>query len=258
MKRTKEKEEAVEKARVDLEVKERKLEEDKALLQGGRSENESVTSSLTASSSVSMQESGTQRSSRRNAPCATKRKAAELAPDSCKDAKSKKAKLAESTKDSLGGDYEGSGGPKGHSIFLGKMSSSISDITDSNRGSSDSGGEKASGVSHEKRHRQNDDESSEIASTSSISSTAAVISGTGSENREHGHADVVKKKKKSHSRPRKRSRQERSSLNPKFGLDYEEVFFSSNIPQLIATPAGRIVACKFAKCFCIDCTGMSQ
>jgi hypothetical protein len=244
MKLTKEKEEAVKKARVDLEVKERKLEEDKALLKEGRSE--SVTSSLTEASS-SMKDSGAQVSSRRNATCPTKRTAAELAPDSCKKAKhkSKKAKMAES-------------GPHGHSIYLGNMSSSISDITDSNRGSSDSGGEKPCGVSREKRHRQDVDESSsETSSESSISTTAAVIRGTGSEQRDHSHADVVMEKK-IHSRPRKRSRQERSSLNPKFDLDYEEVFHTSNIPQLIATPAGRIIACKFANRFYIDCTGMSQ
>ena len=240
MKLTKEKEEAVEKARVDLEVKERTLEEDKALLKEGRSE--SVTSSLTEASS-SMKDSGAQESSsRRKATGPTKRMAAELAPDSCKKAKhkSKKAKMAAS-------------GPQGHSIYLGNMSSSISDITDSNRGSSDSGGEKpSSGVSREKRHRQNVDESSsETSSESSISTTAAVIRGTGSEQRDHSHADVVMEKK-IHTRPRKRSRQEeRSSLNPKFDLDYEEVFLTSNIPQLIATPAGRIIACKFASRFCL-------
>lgn len=246
MKMTKEKEEAVRKARDDLEVKERKLEEDKALLEGGRSENESVTSSLTASSSVSAQDRGAQGS-------ATKRKAAPA--DSSDSAKSgKKQKIAEGTMET--GD-ESRGGPQGHSISLGKMSSSMSDITDSNRGSSDSGGEKAGGAAH-KKHRHGD-EMSKAPSTSSISSTAAVIRGAGSEHREHVHADVVVKEMT--SRARKRSRQqrcrERSSLNRKFDLDYEEVFLTSNMPQIIATPSGRVVACKFAKCCLLDCAIMS-
>lgn len=247
MKMTKEKEEAVEKARADLEVKERKFEEDKALLEGGRSENESVTSSLTASSSVSDQDRGAQGS-------ATKRKAAPA--DSCNDSatSTKKQKIAELTKET---GKQSRGGPQGHSISLGKMSSSMSDITDSNRGSSDSSGEKAGGAAH-KKHRHGD-EISKAPSSSSISSTAAVIRGAGSEQRDHGHADVVVKEMT--SRARKRSRQlrcrERSSLNRKFDLDYEEVFLTSNLPQIIATPAGRVVACKFAQSCGFDCAIMS-
>ena len=57
VKTTEEKEEAVEKAKSDLEVKERKLEEDKALLEG-RSDPESVTSTLTASSAGSRGDGG--------------------------------------------------------------------------------------------------------------------------------------------------------------------------------------------------------
>jgi hypothetical protein len=245
IKKTEEKEEAVEKARADLEVKERKLEEDKALLEEGRSENESVTSSLTASSSVSAQHRGAQGS-------ATKRMAAPA--DSCNDAakSTKKQKIEESTTKEPGDERRG--GPQCHSISLGKMSSSISDVTDSNRGSSDSGGEKADGAANKKRRHC--DEISETPSTSTVSSTAAVIREAGSEHREHGHADVVVKT----SRDRKRSRQqrcrERSSLNRKFDLDYEEVFLTSNLPQIIATPAGHVVACKFAKCCCFDCTVM--
>lgn len=248
MKMNKEKEEAVEKARADLEVKERKLEDDKALLEGGRSENESVTSSLTASSSVSAQDRSTQ-------DCATKRKAAPA--DSCKDYAqfTKKQKTAELTTKKTGD--ESRGGPEGYRIPLDKMSSSMSDITDSNRGSSDSSGEKAGGAAHKKyRHG---DEVSKTPSTSSISSTAAVIRGAGSEHREHGHADVVVNEKTSPNR--KRSRQERSrersSLNRKFDLDYEEVFLTSNLPQIIATPAGRVVACKLPKCCRFDCAIMS-
>ena len=52
-------------------------------------------------------------------------------------------------------------------------------------------------------------------------------------------------------RHRKRFRSERSSLDRKFEINYEEVFLTSNVPQIIATPAGRIVTCK--SCLLLDC-----
>lgn len=249
IKSTEEKEEAVEKAKCDLEVKERKLEEDKALLEG-RSDPESVTSSLTASTAGSRKggdDAGRQDAKRvSESSDGTKRKAEELDRDS---AVSKKPKVEESVADWSGADDGGSGngsGPRGHNISIGKMSSSVSELTDSNRGSSDSGGEKTGSngsAAHRKHPRSEEDESSDLPSSSSISSTAAVLRGTGSHHREHAHADVVFTEKKP-SRHRKRLREERSSLDRKFVVDYEEVFLTSNVPQILATPAGRILACK--------------
>jgi hypothetical protein len=252
IKSTEEKEEAVEKAKSDLEVKERKLEEDKALLEG-RSDPESVTSSLTASTAGSRKEGDDAARQDANrvseSSDGTKRKAEELDRDSEKEAHSKKQKVEESVADWSGADDGGSGngsGPRGHNISIGKMSSSVSELTDSNRGSSDSGAEKTgsnSSAAHRKHPRSEEDESSDLPSSSSISSTAAVLRGTGSHHREHAHADVVFTEKKP-SRHRKRLREERSSLDRKFVVDYEEVFLTSNVPQILATPAGRIVACK--------------
>lgn len=258
IKSTEEKEEAVEKAKSDLEVKERKLEEDKALLEG-RSDPESVMSSLTASTARSAKGGDEAAANGANQVSETssgsKRKAEEQLPrDSGSDANLKKVKAEESSADSSGADDGGSGngsGPQGHNISIGKMSSSVSELTDSNRGSSDSGGEKRgshNGAAH-KKHPQSEDESSDLPSSSSISSTAAVLRGAGSHHREHGHADVVIKEKR-HSRHRKRQREERSSLDRKFVIDYEEVFLTSNVPQIIATPAGRIVACKYTLLHC--------
>lgn len=247
MKTTKEKEEAVEKARSDLEVKERKLEEEKAVLEG-RSDPESVTSSLTASTSRSMSECVAGDIAQGSGNTSYKKEKAsgpELALSN--DFKVKKAGMTAPTEDSSGAN-DGGSGPRGHNISIGKMSSSVSDITDSNKGSSDSGGEKPDGAAHKKRPREVGDENREIPSTSSISSTAVVVRGTGSHIREHGHADVVFKEK-SHYRSRKRSRRERSSLDRRFDLHYEEVFATSNVPQFLATPAGRIVACKCAGFF---------
>lgn len=256
IKATEEKEEAVEQAKSDLDVKERKLEEDKAMLEG-RSEPESVTSSLTDSTAGDGASGEAQQVS--DASSGKKRKAEELEPDSANDEASKKAKteqakadeakVDESNEDSSGAD-EGFSGPSGHNISIGKMSSSVSELTDSNRGSSESGGEKRKShehVAHKKHPRTDDDESSDLPSSSSISTTAAVLRGAGSRHREHGHADVVIKQK-NHSRHRKRHRAERSSLDRKFVVDYEEVFLTSNVPQIIATPAGRIVACECNMC----------
>jgi hypothetical protein len=105
----------------------------------------------------------------------------------------------------------------------------MSDITDSNRGSSDGSGDK------------NNDECSANQSTSSISSTAVVVRGEGSHGkRGHGHGDVVFEKKR-----KRQHREKKPSISKSFDVDFEEVFLTSNIPQLIATPAGRIITCKY-------------
>mmetsp|Transcript_55 Transcript_55/g.84 ORF Transcript_55/g.84 Transcript_55/m.84 type:complete len:424 (+) Transcript_55:3-1274(+) len=102
---------------------------------------------------------------------------------------------------------------------------------------------------------------SELVCTSSISSTAAVVRGEGSWDRQHGHADVVIKKNHAHSKShgsggsKKRKRQELTSLEKDFKLDYEEVFLTSNVPQLIATPAGRIIAWNN---FFLKATGLTK
>lgn len=259
---TEEKEEAVEKAKSDLEVKERKLEEDKALLEG-RSDPESVTSSLTASSEGSggnanaafaaVAPSGNAKPVSDDTSSGGKRKAEKMEAVATKNDDSKKANVEESSAEmSAANDGGKPSRPSGHNISIGKMSSSVSELTDSNRGSSDSGGEKAGwncNAAHKKHPRaEEEQDESDRPCSSSISSTAAVLRGTGSQNRDHGHADVVMRERK-HSR-RKRFRSERSSLHRKFAIDYEEVFLTSNVPQIIATPAGRIVSCKYA-CGCL-------
>ncbi len=151
--------------------------------------------------------------------------------------------------DSSSEEGNGSGGPRGKNISVEKMSSSMSEMSDSNRSSSDQTQQnfekKSVIVDCGKSSKDKDDENSENeeqVSSSSISSTAAVISGVSSREY-HNHADVVIKEN-SVERKRKRKKKEKTSLDSDFTLDYEEVFLTSNIPQLIATPAGRIVTCK--------------
>jgi hypothetical protein len=226
----------VEKAKLDLEVKERKLEEDKALLEGP-SDPESVSSTLTASS----EGSATAESVSDDTRSEHKQKADDMEGADEKKVDFKIVNTEESSAEPSAADDGGSGNgsaPSGHNISIGKMSSSVSELTDSNRGSSDSGGEKLGrncNAAHRKHPRSEDE--------SSVSSTAAVLRGTGSRNRDHGHADIVIREKKQ-SRHRKRFRSERSSLDRKFAIDYDEVFLTSNVPQIIATTAGRIVTCK--------------
>jgi hypothetical protein len=259
IKTTEEKEEAVEKAKSDLEVKERKLEEDKALLEG-RSDPESVTSTLTASSEGSRgggaAASGNAKPVSDDTSSRHKRKAQDMEAMDMNKVDFKKVKTQESSADLSAADEGGNGsGPSGHNISIGKMSSSVSELTDSNRGSSDSGGEKTgrNGNAAHKKHPRSDEEGegSDFQSGRSISSTAALFRGTQSHNRDHGHADVVIREKKHF---RRRFRSERSSLDRKFEINYEEVFLTSNVPQIIATTAGRIVTWNkfFLDATCLD------
>jgi len=220
VKDTKEKQDAVEKAKSDLEMKERKMEE------AARSDPESVTSSLTASTSNSL----------RNKHSSIIRKRSSF-PD---DRVSKKSKINDiSSEESSSNGSQDSSGSSVNNISLHKISSNVSDITDSNRGTSSESGDRHKVV-----------EKVNCPSTSSISSTAAVARGTA---REHGHADIVIKNKTPLSWIRKGK--ETTSIDSEFELDYEEVFVSSNVPQLIATTAGRIVTCNH---FFTKVTGLSK
>mmetsp|Transcript_25514 Transcript_25514/g.42433 ORF Transcript_25514/g.42433 Transcript_25514/m.42433 type:complete len:777 (-) Transcript_25514:101-2431(-) len=230
-KNTKEKEEAVEKAKEELEMKERKLEEDKADLES-RSDPESVTSSLSAMTTSDDSRSG-------GVKCSRKRKGVDISA-ACVDAKQQKANNSSSSEEGLSDSNEGQGsgsdegqesGPGRHNISLKKMSSSVSDMTESNKGSSESG----------------DDKKEEAVSTTAPG-TAVV------------HSDVVMKVRKQEAgillpMTQKLKDKETTSLDAGFDLDYEEVFVSSNVPQLIATPAGRIVTCNK---FFIAATGLSR
>ena len=225
----KEKEEKLAKTKADLAIRDQKLKEEN-VLQDSRSDPESVTSSLTAFSTSSA-----------NVNISS-------SPDIGKN-KSKGKEVShgtsepslEETSKKLCTDY-GSGissgsGHKGKNISVDNMSSIVSDMTDSNKGSSDG-----------KANIKNDPKgvSTEVCSQRSgeaeVSSTAAVVSGVRSQEHGHQHGDIVIK-----MGPRDRKRKRScllNSLDKNFTLDYEEVFISSNIPQIIASLAGRIIACK--------------
>ena len=262
MKTTQDKEEAVKKAKTELEMKERKLEEDKN--QESRSDPESVTSSLTANTSDSSPADENPEAPRKRKSSSNSKNKNNATTAAEEEPQPKKAKQTESSASSEENGSEEGSGPEVQNISLDKMSSSVSDITDSNRGSSGESGDGKRTVERKNHHRhhhprsssnhhhrsnEDDETASALPSSSSVSSTAAVVRGAGSGDREHGPADVVIKVKTTQSKKERTEalkKKEMSSLDADFSLDYEEVFLSSNIPQLIATPAGQIVACKLA------------
>ena len=198
-------------AKTELEMTERKLEEEKANFD--RSDPESVASSLTCGSKKNdKKEDDRKRHS-----------------DADNRGKLKKSKVNDAFSDTSSSNAsDESGRPDMKNISLDKMSSRISDITDSNKESS-----RGSDGNNEK----------------SLDSSGGVVSNVAScgSNREQvDHADVVVKVRKQQRAPGASNTKnpELTSMDADFELDYEEVFVSSNIPQLIATPAGRIVACK--------------
>lgn len=207
-KSTKEKEELVEKAKSDLKMSERKLEEEKANLE--RSDPESVASSLTCGSKRKDKNEGDRKRS----------------GDRHEKVEKKKIKVNDTSSESSSSDGRGRNGPGMKNIALNKMNSGMSDMTDSNKGSSESG-----------------DGNNEV-SAGSVSSTAAIA--RGSINNEAKHADVVVKVRKQQDPPvvPVSKNPETTSIDPDFELDYQEVIVSSNVPQLIATTAGRIVTCE--------------
>ena len=240
MKSTKEQEEAVGKLKSDLEAKKRKLEEDKT--QESRSDPESVTSSLTRDTNAS------HRHSRLNATGTKKQKLSQEVAQQ-QDNATLSHNISKTNEESSGGDDRAS---RGGGTFDNTVGTGVSDITDSNRGSSSSnnsasGSGKTESVSNSSA---DDKKKTNQPTTGSISNDAAVANEKSSQNPDAGgqkycHKDVVfNSGKRQH---RKRPAEEQSSLEGGFGLDYKEVFKMSNVPQFVATTSGKIVA--WNRCF---------
>lgn len=229
----KEKEEKLAKTKADFAVRDQKLKEEK-MLQDSRSDPESVTSSITAFSTSSAQVQAASSSDIDKVGNKLK-DTSHSASETSSDRLTKKRCVDD------GSGASSESGPKGRDFSVNKMSSSVSEMTDSNRGSSDG---KGNSESDSKR----DPISSEACShksggDSEVSSTAAVVSGIGSQEPCHQHTGIVIK---TSQRDRKRKYlEEKNSLDENFTLNYEEVFMNSNVPQIIATWAGRVVTCKY-------------
>lgn len=214
---TKEKEEAVRRARNDLDAKQKKLEEEKS--QQDPSDPESTTSTLTASSDSDAAKAptatwpGPKDSRKRDAADAGEPTATNKKPKLCSHESSVSSSVSFGG-DDVDEDDNPSGSTKAESSDA--MGSSVSDLTDSNK-----------------------DTVSRMRTRARSSHPEGADTGG-----EQVHKDVVVPKRKSSN-----SGCSLHSLSTDFQLDYREVFLKSNIPQLIATTAGRIIACE---CFLDD------
>jgi hypothetical protein len=219
---TKEKEEAVRKARNDLEATRRKIDEDKSQLDP--SDPESTTSSLTASSSSATSSAA--------AGLAQGKKKRDEKFDGREAVKKPKLSTHESSLSSSSGDDSGKN-PSGIKVLdLDHSTSSVSDLTDSHNGSH-SHHHKSDWTRNRARHRP--------LPRSPVDGLAGsdCTEPDHEEGKDPGHAARTHKRKPPPSE---------QSNSPGFELDYREAFVKSNVPQLIATTAGRIIACKLNCC----------
>lgn len=228
----KDKEQALEKTKIDLEAKRRKLEEERNAHQDP-SDPESTTSSLTVSSGTTSDTKMARSEKDDSSPLD------ECDPEDSQESTKESSWAAESEENSrkrkLGG-----------TVFVNQTCESVSDLTDSNKGSSSEGN--SSGSSHSRRPSGGD-----AASKDTVLSDAAVARGV--EQNQHGPnpSDVFVKKKRKvvivNDAKRKRS------VENSFELDYKEVFLKSNVPQLLATTSGRVVAWNE---FFLKVTGLTE
>ncbi|KAL3942746.1 MAG: hypothetical protein SGBAC_003121 [Bacillariaceae sp.] len=266
-----EKEEAVKNLKKELEQKTERMEEDKTA-QEGRSDLESVTSSLTTSTG------GSSRLNPKLSGLHSNKRKARFEAATTRHHKKHQAShnnnnnnmSSISANDESSGESRTNGGRnKDHTFSIDKTVLSVSDLTDSNRGSSSNNsgsggsgsgtrtgsggsgsGSKGSG-STEREPVLGEPHSQEAVpedqqTTSSISSDAAVVSEKSSrdhhnESPQHNHKDVVfaSRKREDSMRPPEAVT---SSSEASYKLNYEEVFDQSNIPQLIAGTSGKIVS----------------
>jgi PAS domain-containing protein len=263
---TSEKEKTNEKLKSDLDEKQRKLEREKeeTAIQEGRSDPESVTSSLTSNmSDNTLSSSRHNEEDRRIGGGNNKNNKRKLSDNTDQEGSSRDTNIkkvctvsSETTFEDSSGSGSGSGsggnsgdGPSAHGCSISKTISTVSDMTGSNRGSisnnSSSRGESSDDVPTEQDSPSGLGDGGEQLSTSSISSDAAVANEKTSRDSHSCHKDVVFNNDKRMGR--KRPPEEVTSLERSFELNYEEVFDKSNIPQLIASTSGKIVT--WNECF---------
>lgn len=201
-----EKEAALAKAKRDLEAKQVKMEEEKRTQQDP-SEPESTTSTLTVSSSSEQTDKKKAASEYRTGQSATKN--------------TRHLESHEST--------------VSQSLSLG-ATSTVSDITDSNKGlsSKESCGDAAS-------RKAANVQDSDVTTSSSSAVASTSDTNISSQCR---HKDVVALNKSESTPPTAPASiaSEKTSIDTDFKLDYEEVFLKSNVPQILAATNGRIVS----------------
>lgn len=232
----KEKEGALDKAKQDLRERQCKMEEDKRARHEGPSDPESITSSLTASSSSEDRMEG-------NGMSQTPDKVGKGKKRKCDDvyAGEEKARLRPHEMSSPDNTKQ----PPTHNKMNVEQLVSISDITDSNKDSSSDG----NSSSRSQQERTTNYKNSHCELPRNKPAEATLESHKQVEN--HSKSKIILEGRNRNTL-KTRSRQISKSL--RFDLDYEEVFINSNVPQIIATTAGRIVAWND---FFLNATGLA-
>ena len=237
----KEKEEALEKAKTYLKEKQREMEEENRAQQEEPSDPESTTSSLTTSSdSDERKAKGGKKVGPESADASDvhKRKAEDDVVEASKKAEKKSRLRSHESSGTSSSDDGGGLSPAEQRVNVNQFLS-VSDITDSNKDSSSDGNSSSGGQQQQRSDTFHKVSNAEDRGSAAVAS--ADTRETASANRDD-HSDVViagrKRKASKHSRPSKHQKK----TSQKFELDYEEVFLKSNIPQILATTSGRIVA----------------
>lgn len=259
IKSTQEKESALVKAREELKIRNQKLDEERVLQDGYT--DDSLTSSLTQSfaGTHSLEERG--KGSIGNGDSSTDVAVASMSPgrdsskrkmpSECFDEGEKTSKKEKHGDDDSNHGSNSTGNLESNNVIaMHKMSSSLSDVTDSNRCSSDgqgtngsSDGQVGAGDREVKEYFDlsllvKEESDTSKTTDNSVSTTGAVVSREDELSGEHKHASII------FTKDRKRKYSEKTSMDEGFQLSYQEIFLSSNVPQMIATPSGRIVACN--------------
>lgn len=227
----KEKEQALENTKIDLEAKRRKIRDDK-IAQHDPSDPESTTSSLTVSSGSAnkgIDKSKVALGATSSGNTAKKRGTSygssnSRGNDEDGHERKKKARfvahessLSTLSQASPGGDNGGTGRSEHYQSEDQTRLESVSDLTDSNKGSSSEGNTSSQRSTRSGPSSDDDDVARYSTDQTSNGDKAAV-------------RDTAKQPNES------------AFMGAKFELDYEEVFLKSNVPQLLATTSGRIIA----------------
>ena len=264
----KEKEKALEKIKRDLEEKRRKMEEDdKQNQQQVPSDRESTTSSLTASSEENnSKEQQQQQSSKKRSPSSSNDDEQPPSQESGEDGPPRKKQYQQQQQHQesshASSNNSSSGAARTVNMNHVTASSVSTDLTDSNKEGSSSEGNSSNQpqqqvVQQDSKKcsvkKEGDDAAAAAATPNpgSIVSDAAVAPGVGSHVEVKTPTDVVWNTTSTssggggggvHHSGRPSSSSDGGTTDTTFEMDYKEVFLKSNIPQIISTTSGRIIA----------------
>ena len=222
-----------------MKEKQREMEEENRAQQEGHSDPESTISSLTVSSESEGRKTDSAKetcpeSTEASCNSSGKRKSAGDGETGNTVAEKKPRLWSHESSDTSSFD-DGGGKPSAQQGVNVDQLVSFSDITDSNKDSSSDGNSSSA-------CQGNQPPNAAFQESDAAATGPSTVDPKPTTDRDNNHSDVVfaGRKRKSCKLNRSSNHQKRKSL--KFELDYEEVFLKSNVPQILATTSGRIVA----------------